>query len=269
MRTKNDLLAIGCSGYYYPQWKGTFYPKSLKPAQWLEHYSSIFNAVELNGTFYRTPTLPALKNNYKNTPPDFCFSVKMNKYITHILRLKKSRQEILDFNALLTEGLEDKLRCILYQLPPSFHYTDENLDHILENIPHSPSSVVELRHISWWNKNVYDHFKKVSLSFCSVDHPDLPDDPVTTSSTFYMRMHGNPTLFMSDYSERALRKICRSLPRESSSNFIFFNNTYYQAAHQNALSLRKMITTSRPRFHATGAFKTARTKSRKKKQPHA
>jgi hypothetical protein len=48
---------IGCSGYYYPQWKNKLYPKNIAPKNWLAHYNSVFNTVELNGTFYRTPKL--------------------------------------------------------------------------------------------------------------------------------------------------------------------------------------------------------------------
>src|ERR1700745_3357981 len=88
---------IGCSGYYYPSWKGTFYPKELKPKDWLNHYSTVFNTVELNGTFYRTPKLADLKKYASVTPPDFTFSVKMNKYITHNLKLANSKQDISEF----------------------------------------------------------------------------------------------------------------------------------------------------------------------------
>src|SRR6195952_2566570 len=97
---------IGCSGYYYPYWKNKFYPQGLQPKNWLEYYSSVFNSVELNGTFYRTPKLSDLKKYAANTPDDFKFSVKMSKYISHIIKLKESKQQIMDFQQLITEGLE-------------------------------------------------------------------------------------------------------------------------------------------------------------------
>lgn len=62
MKNKKQTF-IGCSGYYYPQRKGTFYRQKLPPAKWLEHYSSVFNMVELNGTFYRVPKEADLKRN--------------------------------------------------------------------------------------------------------------------------------------------------------------------------------------------------------------
>ena len=139
---------IGCSGYYYPYWKNKFYPEGLQPKNWLEYYSSVFNTVELNGTFYRMPKLSDLKKYARVTPGNFKFSVKMSRYITHIIKLKESKQPIADFQKLVVEGLENKLNCFLFQLPPSFHYNEENLERIITNIPHKPENVVELRHIS-------------------------------------------------------------------------------------------------------------------------
>jgi uncharacterized protein YecE (DUF72 family) len=100
---------IGCSGYYYPSWKNLFYPPGLPTSKWLEHYSSIFNSVELNGTFYRIPTLADLQKRAEITPPDFTFSVKMSRYITHQLKLNQATTAIADFIALVKAGLQSKL----------------------------------------------------------------------------------------------------------------------------------------------------------------
>ena len=132
---KNYL--IGCSGYYYAYWKNRFYPQGMKPANWLNYYSSVFNSVELNGTFYRTPKLADLKKYASVTEDDFRFSVKMSKYITHVLKLKESKQQVSDFQSLIEEGLEKKLSYFLFQLPPSFHYNEENLARIIDNVPHA------------------------------------------------------------------------------------------------------------------------------------
>jgi uncharacterized protein YecE (DUF72 family) len=64
---------IGCSGYYYPVWKNIFYPKEIPPREWLTYYAGVFNAVELNGTFYKVPKLNDLKKYAERTPKDFCF----------------------------------------------------------------------------------------------------------------------------------------------------------------------------------------------------
>src|SRR4051812_29443427 len=118
---KQNQVYIGCSGYYYPAWKNAFYPAKLPASKWLAHYSSVFNTVELNGTFYRLPKLSDLKRNSANTPEDFKFSVKMSRFVTHMSRLKQSRDTISDFIDLMLNGLGPKLHKILFQMPPSFH----------------------------------------------------------------------------------------------------------------------------------------------------
>lgn len=231
---------IGCSGYYYPYWKNKFYPQGLQPKNWLEYYSSVFNTVELNGTFYRTPKLADLQKYAAKTPAGFKFSVKMSKYISHIIKLKDSQQQILDFQNLVNEGLENKLNYFLFQLPPSFHYNEENLARIIDNIPHLPENVVELRHISWWNEDVEKAFKKAKLTFCNVDYPGLKTSFIHTSPVFYLRLHGNPELFKSSYSNDELEKFYSHFPADCQHYNIYFNNTYYEAGYRNALELIKI-----------------------------
>jgi uncharacterized protein YecE (DUF72 family) len=232
---------IGCSGYYYSYWKNRFYPKGLAPKNWLHYYSSVFNTVELNGTFYRTPKLFALKRYAEATPKDFKFSVKMSKYITHLTKLKDSKQNIKEFQELLQEGLGEKLNHYLFQLPPSYNYTEENLEKIITNIPHAPENVVELRHISWWNKEVERIFKKAKFTFCNVDFPGLKTYFIHTSDRFYLRLHGNPELFKSSYSDAELKKFKKEFPKGCKEQSIYFNNTYYEAGYQNAQTLQKLI----------------------------
>lgn len=213
----------------------------MQPKNWLEYYSSVFNTVELNGTFYRTPKLTDLKKYSANTPEDFKFSVKMSKYISHVIKLKNSKQQIDDFQALINEGLENKLNYFLFQLPPSFHYNEENLDRIIANIPHKAENVIELRHISWWNPDVELAFKKANLTFCNVDYPKLETTFIHTSPVFYLRLHGNPELFKSSYTLETLKKFQENFPAHCKQYNIYFNNTYYEAGYTNALQLKKLI----------------------------
>jgi uncharacterized protein YecE (DUF72 family) len=233
--------SIGCSGYYYSYWKNRFYPKGIQPKNWLEYYSSVFNTVELNGTFYRTPKLSDLKKYVSVTGEDFRFSVKMSRYITHIQKLNGNKDMVNEFQDLILNGLENKLACFLFQLPPSFHFTDENLERILENVPHKKENVVELRHISWWNDTVKKEFKKAKITFCNVDFPGLNSSIIQTTPLFYFRFHGNPELFKSLYSEEKLKEFYFEFPEKTKEHFIYFNNTYYEASYTNALQLKEII----------------------------
>lgn len=232
---------IGCSGYYYPAWKNKFYPQGTPSRDWLRYYSSVFNTVELNGTFYRTPKITDLVKYRNATSEGFSFSVKVSRYITHILKLKNSAQSIQDFTALIQEGLEDKLSCFLFQMPPSFHYSEENLERIIESVPHDPYYVIELRHASWWNDAVEKAFKEAKLTFCNVDFPGLASSFMHTSSVFYLRLHGNPELFKSSYTTGELQKFYEQFPANAKAKHIYFNNTYYEAGYTNAQQLMEIV----------------------------
>jgi uncharacterized protein YecE (DUF72 family) len=237
----NDKFHIGCSGYYYPAWKNKFYPQGLQPKKWLEYYSAKFNTVELNSTFYRNPKLSDLERYADSTPPDFSFSVKVSKYITHILKLKNSKTHIDEFRNLISEGLGAKLSFFLFQLPPSFHYTAENLKTVISNVPHAINSVVEFRHASWWNKEVEQEMKTAGITFCNVDFPGLKTQFQNTTTAFYLRLHGNPELFKSSYSEEELLNFYKKIPKTCKSCNVYFNNTYYEAGYTNASQLMKII----------------------------
>lgn len=231
---------IGCSGFSYSAWRRHFYPSDVKPKEWLHYYNTIFNTVELNGTFYKQPKVADLQKYYAATDSGFRFSVKMSKYISHIKRLKDCAQEIADFHALMEEGLHDKLACMLYQMPPSFHYNEENIERVL-NIPSSPNNVIEFRHASWWNEEVYTILRKHNIAMCNVDFPNMPVPMADTSSNFYMRMHGNPELFKSEYSIDDLIALAEAIPAHTGNNYIYFNNTCFDAGYTNAAQLKQLL----------------------------
>lgn len=231
---------IGCSGYYYPQWKNKLYPARLQPKNWLSHYSSIFHTVELNGTFYRTPTLANLKKYHSVTPSDFVFSVKMSKSISHVQQLKE-KQPILDFQHLMKDGLKEKLIHFLFQMPPSFRYSEENLHKVIRNIPHHSQNVIEFRHLSWWNVITEQALKKANITFCNVDFPGLKSYFIHTTSSFYLRLHGTPELFKSSYDHQRLKQFSQQFPAKAQSSCIYFNNTMYEAGYQNAMELMEIV----------------------------
>ena len=235
-----EKIRIGTSGYSYPYWKNRFYPSGLAASRQLEYYASRFNALELNYTFYRFPSVKALQKASASVPDDFKFSVKAHKIITHTLRMKDAKQKVSEFIDIVLEGLGEKLSCILFQLPPSFHYSEQAIADLLESVAHNSRTVVEFRHASWWTPIVYDTLKAAGISFCSVSYPGLPEDNIMTTDVFYKRMHGVPELFKSSYDTGILQQLAADLPEEGTS-FVFFNNTMYEAGYSNAIEFKGLI----------------------------
>lgn len=80
---------IGCSGYNYKDWRGTFYPGKMAQKNWLEYYASVFDSVEINNTFYKFPRENTLKQWRDRVPSTFKFTLKGHRYITHRKKLKE------------------------------------------------------------------------------------------------------------------------------------------------------------------------------------
>lgn len=232
---------IGTSGFSYSYWKERFYPKGVPQSKWLEYYCTQFDTLELNNTFYRFPEVKSLSKFYERTPDDFIFSVKAHKIITHTLRLKQAKQKVDEFLDVVHNALQQKAQCILFQMPPSFNNTEENLDRVLENIPQGSTNVIEFRHESWWDEKVIAALKKHKLTFCNVSFPKLPETCYTTSDKFYLRMHGVPELFKSSYADEKLKEIGKQLPKGKTEKYIYFNNTMYEAGYSNARVLREAV----------------------------
>ena len=112
------MIRIGCSGWNYRHWRGTVYPRSAPAARWLELYAQWFDTVEVNATFYRLPTRRAVERWASATPPEFCFSVKASRYLTHLKRLTDMQQGVHRFFERIEPLLRSpKLGPILWQLP--------------------------------------------------------------------------------------------------------------------------------------------------------
>lgn len=236
-------IHIGCSSFYNAKWKNVFYPEDIPSSKWFEYYCTHFNTFEINATFYKFPTLRILTNWYKKSPDGFIYSVKAPKLITHIKKFVDCKPEIEEFFSLCKQGLNDKLGCILFQLPPSFHYSLEKLDLIIESMNPDFKTAIEFRHQSWWSQEVYDQLAKNNISFCSVSHPTMPTDIIATSSVGYVRLHGIPKMFYSEYSHTDLIKLHDAIIDKNlfEQVFIYFNNTASEAGVLNAQELNTIF----------------------------
>jgi uncharacterized protein YecE (DUF72 family) len=240
--TKENLY-IGCSGFYNNDWKGSLYPENAQSKDFLSLYSKTFNAVEINSTFYRKPTSKTLLKWHDETPDDFRFFIKIPKSITHQNRLENSRDEIALFCNHIQNGLKDKLSGFLYQLPPSFTNTAENIERIINNIDHGFLNVIEFRHSSWWQKEIFELLKKHNIVFSGVNFPgNLPEDLIINhAEILYYRLHGKPVLYKSEYSKDFMESLAEKIKDSKQTSFIFFNNTWGTAAIKNSLYLKSIL----------------------------
>lgn len=98
---------VGCSGWSYSAWRGPFYPEKLSNTKWLEFYSGVFYYLEIDSTFYATPSLFRVKKWAANTPDSFRFTVKMPGRITHEKAFYDIDKELEYFYSSLSPLKED------------------------------------------------------------------------------------------------------------------------------------------------------------------
>ncbi|GAA4333662.1 DUF72 domain-containing protein [Flaviaesturariibacter amylovorans] len=227
---------IGCSGFHYDSWKEVFYPKGLPKTKWLEHYCQHYNTLEINNTFYRFPEPRTLQRWYDIAPEGFTFTLKAPQEITHERRFEDTADLIEAFYRTAADGLEEKLGCLLFQLPPSIHYSEDFLDLVLPQLSTEFNNVIEFRHHSWWRPDVYERLRSEGVTFCGVSYPGLSPDLISNAPLIYYRFHGAPKLYYSGYSETFIGQIIdlvRTDP-QARKTYLYFNNTAAAAAPGNA-----------------------------------
>ncbi|MCB2409793.1 DUF72 domain-containing protein [Hymenobacter lucidus] len=219
---------IGCSGFSFRDWKGVFYPPDVPPRKWFEYYCTHFNTLELNVTFYRMPELSFFEKLYQQSPPEFRFAVKAPRQVTHYKKFNAEAEPILaEFYATIREGLQDKLGPVLFQLPPKAAYTDELFQRLVDNLDPAFDNVVEFRHPSWWEGEVFQQLSRHKISFVGQSHPmPLPDEAVATTNLLYYRFHGVPELYKSEYSVEFLQRIADEIAvlPNLQQVYLYFNN---------------------------------------------
>jgi uncharacterized protein YecE (DUF72 family) len=227
---------IGCSGFYYKDWKEVFYPKGWPQKKWFEYYCQHFNTLEINNSFYRFPEYNNLASWYNRSPEDFIFTIKATRTITHLKPFINTGSLIEDFYGVIKEGFGNKLGPVLFQLPPRLAYSEEVLERIISQLDPTFINVIEFRHESWWRPDVYDSLRKAKIVFSGISYPSLPNDVISNSNAAYYRFHGVPKLYYSPYEPAFLRQVVLLLKEDPvlQRAFLYFNNTAAAAALSNA-----------------------------------
>ena len=238
---RNELIRIGCSGWYYWHWKGVVYPTGLPTSQWFADYQRTFDTVELNAPFYHWPRLTTVQNWSRQAKPGFQYSVKVNRRITHLKRFNGTKTLVREFCGF-ADALGEHMGCFLFQLPPSFHYTETRLRAIVDQLDPRHRIAVEFRHPSWWNEDVFRAFRDCGLIFCSVSAPRLPDGVIKTANAIYIRFHGAKQWYRYDYSDAELEAWAKNIRVSRAKEvWAYFNNDFQSCAFRNAQSLRGLL----------------------------
>ena len=178
---------VGTSGYNYPEWKGSFYPETMPAAKMLPYYAERFPTVEINYTFYRTPTEKIVDGWNAATPDRFKLTLKAPKRITHEARLRDCADRVRQFLETAAT-LGPKLGALLFQLPPNLKQDLALLDGFLEAFPPRVRAAFEFRHASWLDAEVYARLRARNLALCVADSEKMATPVEITADYGYFRL---------------------------------------------------------------------------------
>src|SRR5215218_10395189 len=174
---------VGCSGWVYKDWRGRVYPEKLPQRNWLSHYATIFDTVELNATFYRLPTVAAVERWAEQAPAGFTYAAKLGAFGSHRMKLRDA-VSWLPNHLDRVRRLGASLGPTLVQLPPRWRRNTERLDEFLTVAPTSMRLAVEVREPSWLHDDVYEVLRRHGAALCIHDLIDDHPFVITTDWTY-------------------------------------------------------------------------------------
>jgi uncharacterized protein YecE (DUF72 family) len=267
-------IRIGTSGWVYPPWRGTFYPKGLVHRRELEYLARQVNSIEINGSFYSLQRPERYRSWFEQTPDDFAFSVKGGRFITHMKQLRDTETALANFFASGILALGHKLGPILWQLPPTLQFDTERLSGFFESLPRNTHSAaklaenhdeklkgdayttvaddrpirhaLEVRHPSFGTRESFQLLKKYDIALVVADTAGKwPFLEEVTSDFVYVRLHGDEELYASGYSDEALEtwaaKVRQWHDKAHKDVYVYFDNDMKVKAPGDAKSLAEKL----------------------------
>jgi uncharacterized protein YecE (DUF72 family) len=252
-------LLLGTSSWTAPSWEGPFYPKGTPASEYLRIYAKRFNTVEIDSTWYRTPSPRTVDGWNSKTPPGFVFVAKVPQSITHEKILLDCDAEVEEFLGVMGR-LGRKLGPVLFQFPyfrrDVFNGADaflERLVRFLATLPTGPRYAVEVRNRGWVAPPLLDLLRRHQIALALIDHPWMPRPSdyaripgIVTTDFLYVRWLGDrhgieeittawDRLILDRTREmEEWANVLRGMNKRADRIYAYYNNHYAGCGYQSA-----------------------------------
>jgi uncharacterized protein YecE (DUF72 family) len=224
------------------------YPPDMPQGEYLTAYARHFDTVEIEHTFFETPTREMVQSWQRRTPDGFVFCPCVPRQITHVQRLRHTQGLLEDFLAVMVE-LGSKLGPILLQLPDDFRrHEQEHLATFLHTLPQALHFAIEFHHGSWLKDATFELLEAYQVAWVVVDAPFLPRLPRVTASFAYVRWHGRPGVGQQTQRQldpaAALRPwvpMLRDLARQAQPVYGYVRNSFSGYAPRDCRTLLELL----------------------------
>jgi uncharacterized protein YecE (DUF72 family) len=249
MMSKNKAnFYAGTSNVVVPVPNKQAYPEAFKDKSRLTYYSSLFNSVEINSTFYKIPLARTMERWAIETEEDFRFTFKLWQGITHTKGNPFLTEDVARFIKIINYA-QNKKGALLIQFPPSVNYSPTLLHRLLTEIqlidPGNQWPVaVEFRHRSWYTDQIYEMLEQHQAAMVWHDLPASAAPMQESSVDFiYLRFHGPEGGYRGSYTDDFLSEYATYITdwlAEGKTVYAYFNNTM-GAAVQNLTKLNGFV----------------------------
>lgn len=173
-------LLLGTSSFTANGWPGTFYPVGIKPADYLTYYASKFNTVEIDSTYYGSPSASTVTGWRDKTPPDFIFAAKVPQTITREKVLVDCEADWDQFFETMSI-LGDKLGPLVFQFPffDRWRFSKQKdflavLAPFLKKLPDGHQFAIEIRNKAWLDAVFADLLREHKVALVLQDLSSMP-----------------------------------------------------------------------------------------------
>lgn len=255
------VTRIGCQSWGYDDWitppggETVFYPHGTRSTEMLSLYSRVFDTIEVDSTAYGPPNASTIDSWSAKTPPDFIFSLKVPRRITHDFPLEPAMYAEMDEFLERALLLKDKLGVILIQFPASFESTKENAGRLRSFLDHLPRDIrfaVEFRHPGWFVDWTFEELSERSVALAMVDGKWIDREvmfaalPKISATHVYVRFMGLRDLEKFDRVQRPQDMViefwCEKLREiETDEMFIYIDNYFEGFAPATANKVKELL----------------------------
>lgn len=242
-------MRIGTSGIVLPGPKKNF-PIEFQSGSRLHYYSTLFNTVEINSTFYKLPRPSTFEKWALEVDTNFRFTCKLPRVITHAKRLLYQPADMDKFMKA-SNGIGENKGCLLVQFPASIKderssQVEQILDHLTElNDKPKWKVCVEFRDSSWYRNSVLSKLRHLNVSFVLHDMPASKTPTSLGGNPVYIRFHGPAGDYRGSYTNQFLDSYALQIRYWLNCEkdvYIYFNNAMGEAL-KNARYLKMLLKT--------------------------
>jgi uncharacterized protein YecE (DUF72 family) len=244
------IFRSGTSGLVLSEPNKRHFPKEFQEKSRLNYYSSKFNSIEINSSFYKIPRCQTYSKWSLQVPEDFQFSIKLWKGITHNKEFNFEKRDLEAFFSAL-DCLGGKKGCLLIQFPASSPMDSDQFRKILDALKKMDPDgywrlAIEFRHPRWYEKKIFRVIGEYGASLVLHDMPNSFIDQLQEEYPFvYLRFHGEKGDYRGTYSKDFLIAKAKEIGKwlvQGLDVYVYFNNTIGGAA-ENLETLNEMVIT--------------------------